>query len=152
MLEEHSLDQNMKQPVIFSRIEPKLTEEMFLLYAAQHYSNHSCVSTEEFLEDLKKIRYLKKLFSIYRKNGELKERLIMNHIIVLFNVFETRALVRMLYFKLGDYWDCLTPFLVVLNRLPEYIEGVEDEPLASAYLPIDTKVADKLRKLLKEGE
>jgi hypothetical protein len=85
----------------------------------KHYDNPQCVSLHEFEDDLKRLKYLNKLFSRYENIGELKERLILNHIIVLFNVFGD-ALLDILFFKIETgYLNYLAPFLIYLNRLPE---------------------------------
>ena len=102
-------------------MQEKLTEHNFLVYAMHHYDNPQCHSLEEFDEDLKKILYLKKLLSRYKNNGELRERLILNHIIVLYNIFGEAA-TNMLFFKIEkSNWDVLTTFLVYLERMPETI-------------------------------
>lgn len=141
----------VKQPVIFGSKVPTITEENFLIFSASHYANPACYSTEEFLDDIKRIRYLKKLFTTYKKGGDLKERLVMNHIVVLFNVFEGRALIRMLFFKLDGFWEYLTPFLIAINRLPEFIEGVREDPIPSNSIKLDYVVSQKIRKILREG-
>lgn len=115
-----------------------LTDDNFILYAMHHYDNPQCHSIEEFEEDLKRFLYLKKLFSRYIKDGELKERLILNHIIVLYNLFGD-ATTDMLYHKMEkEYWSVLTTFLVYINRLPE--EKMSD-------IAIDNNVVSILRKI-----
>ena len=97
----------------------KLSEDNFLLYAMHHYDNTQCHSIQEFEEDLKRFLYLRKLLNRYKKDGDLKERLILNHIIVLYNLFGD-ALTDMLFFKIEEeYWPTLVTFLVYLNRIPE---------------------------------
>ena len=88
-----------------------LTEETFLLYAAKHYDNPQLQSEEEFYDDLKKFKYIKRLFNKYSESGELKERLILNHIVVLTNVFGPEAAVKMLFLRLPEYLHFLKPFL-----------------------------------------
>jgi hypothetical protein len=96
-----------------------LNSDNFITYAMKHYDNPQCVSLHEFEDDLKRLKYLNKLFSRYKKTGELKERLILNHIIVLFNVFGN-CLLDILFFKIdNDHMNFLATFLVYLNRLPE---------------------------------
>lgn len=86
-----------------------------------HYDNPQCHSLQEFEEDLKKFLYLKKLISRYKNNGELRERLILNHIIVLYNIFGDAA-TEMLFYKIDKHcWDTLITFLVYLDRMPESI-------------------------------
>lgn len=102
-----------------SMFSEKLTEDNFLLYAMHHYDNPQCHSISEFEEDLKKILYLKKLLSRYKNNNELRERLILNHIIVLYNIFGDAA-TNMLFYKIEEScWDVLVTFLVYLGRMPE---------------------------------
>ena len=97
----------------------KLNEDNFLVYAMHHYDNPQCHSVQEFEEDLKKFLYLKKLFSRYKNNGELRERLILNHIIVLYNIFGDAA-TNMLFHKIDESsWDSLITFLVYLGRMPD---------------------------------
>jgi hypothetical protein len=96
-----------------------LNNDNFITYAMKHYDNPQCVSLHEFEDDLKRLKYLDKLFSRYYKTGELKERLILNHIIVLFNVFGDK-LLDILFFKINKvHLNFLATFLVYLNRLPE---------------------------------
>jgi len=97
----------------------KLNEDNFLVFAMHHYDNPQCHSVQEFEEDLKKFLYLKKLFSRYKNNGELRERLILNHIIVLYNIFGDAA-TNMLFHKIDESsWDSLITFLVYLGRMPD---------------------------------
>ena len=99
----------------------KLNDANFLVYAMRHYDNPQCHSVAEFEDDLKKFIYLKKLIYRYKNAGELRERLILNHIIVLYNIFG-EATTKMLFYKIEeDLWPQLITFLVYLNRMPETI-------------------------------
>jgi hypothetical protein len=124
-----------------------LSERNFLLYAAKNYDNPQCMDVDEFKDDLKRINYIKKLFNKYRTTGELKERLIINHLIVIYNTFGTEAATRMLFFKLNEYKDLLKPFLVFLNYMPNIIYGVEEEKIHSSDIPLDGKIISKLREI-----
>lgn len=116
----------------------KLSDDNFLLHAMHHYNNPQCHSIAEFEEDLKRFLYLRKLFSRYKKDGELKERLILNHIIVLYNLFGN-ALTDMLFFKVEkEHWPVLMTFLIYLNRIPENKYGD---------IPLDQTIIDALRKI-----
>ena len=98
----------------------KLTNKNFKLYAAQHYNNPECVDAEEFYEDLNRFKYLKRLLRRYADKGDLQERLILNHLIVLYNVFGIEACNKMMWYKINEeHWHYLKPFLVYLNYLPE---------------------------------
>jgi len=127
----------------------KLDETNFLLYAAKHYDNPSCFDTLEFYEDLNRFKYLKRLFSRYEEGGELKERLILNHIIVIYNLFGVEASTRMLFFKLKDYHNLLKPFLVFLNYCPDkvYNIGLEGKTINTSDIPLDPVIVTALRKI-----
>jgi len=98
----------------------KLTESTFLLYAMKHYDNPQCTDISEFDEDMKRFQYLRKLFSRYRQEGELKERLILNHLIVIYNVFGLEA-TDMLFMRLHEYHEFLKPFVQYLNYMPSVL-------------------------------
>jgi hypothetical protein len=96
-----------------------ITHENFLLYCAKHYNNPTCHSVEEFNEDLMRLKYIKKLVTRYCESGELKERLILNHIIVLSNVFAPRVLCKIIWLKMPEQLAFVKPFLIFLNLLPD---------------------------------
>lgn len=102
-------------------MQEKLNDANFLIYAMHNYDNPQCHSVAEFEDDLKKFIYLKKLIYRYKNAGELRERLILNHIIVLYNIFG-ESTTKMLFYKIEeDLWPQLITFLVYLNRMPETI-------------------------------
>jgi len=122
----------------------QLSEDNFLLFAMHHYNNMQCHSLEEFDADLKRFLYLKKLFSRYKNSGELKERLILNHIIVLYNLFNESA-TTMLFYKIDkEYWNILITFLIFLNRMPEH---VPEYSITTSDYALDEKVIESLRKI-----
>ena len=126
----------------------KLNENNFLLFAMNHYDNPQCHSLEEFDEDLKKFLYLKKLITRYKKDNDLKERLILNHIIVLYNIFGHQA-TRMLFYKIDkDNWDVLTTFLFYLGHMPETLPEYN---IILSDIKLDEKVIAVLRKLTNES-
>jgi len=109
-----------------------------------HYDNTQCYSLAEFEDDLKKFLYLKKLISRYKNNGDLKERLILNHIIVLYNLFGD-ATTKMLFYKVDENcWDVLTTFLVYLDRMPETLQ---EYGIILSEVVLDEKVISTLRKI-----
>lgn len=125
-----------------------LTEDNFLLFCAKHYDNSRYISTEEFVEDLNRIKYIKKLVTRYVENGDLKERLILNHIIVLNNCFGPNALCKILYLKLKPQMKYIKPFLILLNVLPDKIYNVGNESVIETDLiEIDQFIVEKLRNL-----
>lgn len=122
----------------------KLTEDNFVQFAIKHYDNPQCHTVKEFEDDLKRFLYLKKLFSRYASSGELRERLILNHIVVIYNIFGNAA-TRMLFFKIDrEYWPHLTAVLSYLNRMPTYIHELS---LAPNELEIDENLSKALRNL-----
>ena len=97
-----------------------LTPENINMFAIKHYSNPSCVDEQEFLDDMKRFKYLKRLFRKYDTSKDLKMRLIINHIIVLANVFGVDAATTLLFFKIErNHWPILKAFLVFLQYMPE---------------------------------
>lgn len=127
----------------------QLDETNFLLYAAKHYDNPSCFDTLEFYEDLNRFKYLKRLFSRYDETSELKERLILNHIIVLYNLFGVEAATRMLFFKLKGYYPYLKPFLVFLNYCPEKVVGIgiDNKTITTSDILMDHTIVQTLRNI-----
>ena len=127
----------------------QLTDSNFILYAAQNYNNSSCSDEKEFYDDLSKIKSLSKLFNRYMKSGELNEKLILNHLILLYNVFDRNAITRILVFKLYSYLYYLKPFLILLGFWPEKVEGIgiSNETIISSEIPMDNNVVNILRKI-----
>lgn len=124
-----------------------LNEENFLLYAIKAYDKPNCIMSE-FESDVKKIKYIKRLFRKYRATGIIKERLILNHIIVLNNVFGAEATTRMLFFKIEqEFHDVLKTFLLFLNLMPQTVVKIDGKDIVSSTIPVDLKIADILRKL-----
>ena len=110
----------------------------------KNYDNPQCTEMSEFEEDMKRFQYLRKLFSRYRRDSELKERLILNHLIVIFNVFGPGA-TNMLFMRLHEYHEYLKPFVEYLNFMPEVL--VYDDMMINS----DSITGDELIKLrLKE--
>lgn len=125
-------------------VSEKLNEDNFLVYAMHHYDNPQCHSLAEFEEDIKKFLYLKKLLSRYKNNGELRERLILNHIIVLYNIFGDSA-TRMLFHKIDEScWDTLVTFLVYLERMPE---SIPEFNIVASEIVLDETIIATLRKI-----
>lgn len=123
----------------------ELTQDTFLLYAAQHYNNTSCVSLREFESDLKRFKYIKRLLKRYKKNQVLSERLILNHLILLHNVFAD-ALIPMVFLKFEpEYWSEMKTFLVFLNYLPEHYQITKT--VNETDVPLDGYIINKLRKI-----
>ena len=111
----------------------ELNESNYLLFAIKFYDNPQSVTREDFESDLKRIRYVKRLLKRYRNNGELKVHLILNHLIILFNVFN-EATVPLLFYNLDEeLWPAIKSFLIFLNRVAEYPKTKVNEIEADEY-------------------
>jgi hypothetical protein len=98
----------------------ELNEDNYLLFAIKFYDNPQALTMEDFESDMKRIRYVKRLLKRYKNTGELKTHLILNHLIILFNVFNDAAVPLLFYNLDRDLWSAIKSFLVFLNRFPEY--------------------------------
>jgi len=124
-----------------------LNDENFMLYAMKCYDSPNAIMSE-FEEDLKRIKYVKRLIKRYKTTGELKERLILNHIIILSNVFGTRNAVRMLFFRLDDQdYSILKTFLIFLGYMPDCIHGIRGKNINSYSVSVDLFVGKRLRDI-----
>jgi len=121
----------------------------FNMFAMKYYTNPHCTDLLEFQDDLKRIRYIKRLFKKYRQSGELKERLIINHLVVIYNMFEPRAATRMLMLKLDEYLDYLKPFLMMLSywQDPIKVGRVNGVLYKDSDIPLDQGIITELRKI-----
>jgi hypothetical protein len=127
----------------------RLDELNFILFAAKHYDNPQCYDTIEFYDDLKRFKYIKRLFNRYIEEGDLKERLILNHIMILNNMFGPINTARMLFLKCRGMEELLKPFLIFLNILPEKIEniGIENRTINTSEIPLNENILNELRKI-----
>ena len=117
----------------------ELTEDNLFIYAAKHYYNPKFIDAEEFHEDLKRFKYIKRLLNRYEETGKISERLILNHLIVVFNVFGIEAGLKILEFKLdSNHWPLIKPFLIFLR----YIRNDQ-----YTNIPMDQTIVDALRKI-----
>ena len=125
-----------------------LNEKNYLHFAMKYYDNRQCTSVEEFNEDLNKIKYVKRLFNRFLETGELRTNLILNHLIVVYNVFENEAATRMLFFRVEKkFYSILKPFLIFLNRLPEKVRGIDGEDIQTNHIPLNETTIKELRKI-----
>jgi len=123
--------------------DKKLDDNTYIMFAMKHYDNPQCMGMEEFQEDLNRIKYIKRLFRKYKKNGVLRERLLLNHIIIFYNVFGVEAGTRILFYKIEEEMhSLLKTFLVFLNYAPETIPEID---LVS--ISLNTDVINRLREI-----
>ena len=117
----------------------ELTEENLLLYAAKAYYKPNFSDIEEFHEDLKRFKYIKRLVNRYLEHEELSERLILNHLIVIFNSFGIEPSLKILKLKLEDrHWPVIKPFLI-------YLKYIKDDDITGPFM--DPTVVDRLRQI-----
>jgi hypothetical protein len=124
-----------------------LNDENFMIYAMKCYSAPNCIMSE-FEGDIKRTKYLKRLFRRYKTSKSLKERLILNHIILLNNVFGLEATARILFYRIDERdYDILKTFLCYLNIMPEVVLGIKGKNIYSAEIPVEINIAEILLKI-----
>ena len=125
-----------------------LNDDNFLLYAMKFYENPQCLSESDFNNDLKILKYVKRLLNRKERRQVLKESLMLNHLIMLGNVFPVKVLVRILFLKIPvQYWSELKTFLIFLNYMPEKIESINGRSIISSDIQINLDIANKLREI-----
>jgi hypothetical protein len=126
-----------------------LNTQNYVMYAMRNYDNPQCVGMSEFTEDLHRIKYLKRLFRRFLDTGELKERLILNHLITFYNVFGIEAATRLIFYRMNEeYYPLVKTFLVFLNLFPEGVEAeaeVKEADLIS--IPLNENIISTLRSI-----
>jgi len=126
----------------------QLTEDNFIMYAIKYYDNPNCRGMNEFLDDLKRFKYIKRLFRKHSAGKGLKERLIINHLTIIYNLFGPEAATRMLFFKTEErFWPQLKTFLVFLNYMPEVVHMSSSDIIRNSDIPIDQEVATNIRSI-----
>jgi hypothetical protein len=124
-----------------------LTSENVLMFAVKAYDKPNMILSE-FKEDMKRFNYLKRLFRRYRKIGELREQLVINHLIVLYNVFGPEVATRLLFYKMSkEDYSTLKTYLLFLSCMPEVVKGIKGQDIISSDIEVDMVIADSLRKI-----
>jgi len=124
-----------------------LNDDNFLIFVMKAYEKPNAVMSE-FEDDMSRILYIKRLITKYYTTGILKERLILNHIIVLYNVFGVEAATRILFFKLDEKdYEVIKPFLILLNFLPKTVRGIRGKDIHTDDIPLDQTAIDLLREI-----
>ena len=124
-----------------------LNNDNIMIYATKAYDKPNCIMSE-FREDMKRFNYLKRLFKRYRKLGELREQLVLNHLVVLNNVFGPEAATRLLFFKMSkDDYSALKTYLLFLSCMPERVRSIKGHDIISSEIPVDMTIANALRNI-----
>lgn len=125
----------------------ELTPTNLTVFAARHYDNPGCLDDQEFEDDLLRLTYLARLFNRYSETGNIKERLAINHFVVLFNVFPTSIALQLIFFKLSAHLSYVKPFLIFLNKCPEVVFMPNSVPIHTANIIADETITQQLRRL-----
>lgn len=124
-----------------------LTDDNVMLYAIKAYDRPNCIMSE-FHDDMKKFNYLKRLFQRYRKYDEMRTLLVLNHLVVIYNVFGPEVSTRLLFFKVTkDDFPVLKTYLLFLNYMPERVRGIKGQDIISSDIGVDMKIAESLRDI-----
>lgn len=127
----------------------KVDESNALLYAAKHYENPNCFDTVEFYEDLNRFKYIKRLLNKYTESGDLKDRLIINHLTIIYNVFGVEAGTRLLFLKLKEHLHLIKPFLILMGTCPDVVKaiGIEGKDIFTSDIAECKNVSDILKEI-----
>lgn len=124
-----------------------LNSDNVMLYAVKAYDKPNCVMSE-FKDDMKRFNYLKRLFKRYRSLGEIRERLVLNHLVVLCNVFTPEIATRLLFYKMSkEDFSVLKTYLTFLNVMPERIKSIKGKDIISSDIPLDKTIVTLLREI-----
>lgn len=124
-----------------------LTNDNIMIFAMKAYDKPNCIMSE-FKEDMKRFNYLKRLFKRYRKLNELREQLVLNHLVVLYNVFGPEVATRLLFFQMSkDDYSALKTYLLFLSCMPEKVKGIKGHDIISSEIPVDMAIAHTLRQI-----
>jgi hypothetical protein len=132
-------------------IKVDLTEDNFEYFAIKHYDDPNCQGLHEFKEDMQRFKYLNRLLNKYEECGEMRTNLVLNHIVVLYNLFSDAA-TNMLFYRVAEkHWPILAPFLIYISRLPEEIHLSASRTIKDSDIPIDPNVVQVLREFNRQG-
>ena len=124
-----------------------LDSENIMMYAVKAYDKPNCIMSE-FSEDMKRFNYLKRLFRRYRKHKELRERLVLNHLVVLNNVFGPEVMTRLLFYEMSESdYPQLKTYLLFLSCMPEVVRGIKNKDIRSSDIEVDMEIANVLRTI-----
>lgn len=126
-----------------------IDDSNFILFAAKYYKLNNSVDVVDFEEDIQRFKYIKKCFYLIKNKKNINIQIIFNHLNILYNVFDEKALYKMLFFKLGDYLDILIPCLLHINKpIPNRVQnlGIDNMTIYPSDIPLDLEFIEVLRK------
>jgi hypothetical protein len=124
-----------------------LNDDNVFLYAVKSYEKPNCIMSE-FDEDFKRFSYIKRLLNRHRKYGEVKERLMLNHLVVLYNVFGIESCTRLLFYFVDEIdYSALKTYLIFLNYMPKIVKGINNNDIHSADIILDQTIITALRNI-----
>lgn len=124
----------------------ELNKDNYLIFAIQNYNNPQAVTKDDFLDDMKRFKYIKRLLKRYKNTGTLKFNLLINHLIILYNIFSDAATPLLFYKIEEDLWSTMKTFIVYLNKLPEYPKCFIHD------IPIDADCKILLEEIYNAGD
>jgi hypothetical protein len=132
-------------------IKVDLTEDNFEFFAIKHYDDPNCLGMHEFREDMQRFKYLNRLLNKYEECGEMRENLVLNHLVVLYNLLNDAA-TNLLFYRIAEkHWPILVPFLIYINRLPREIHLSSKRTIMDSDIQIDMNIVKLLREFNRQG-
>ena len=125
-----------------------INDENIDLYCIKNYNNPQCISIEDYNNDMRRFKYIKRLLNQYANGNEIKIRLLVNQIIMIYNIFDRLSATRTLFYRLPqEHWSVLKTILIFLNRMPKIVYGINNTNLISSDIQIDNVIANQLREI-----
>lgn len=116
------------------------------MFCMKHYDNPQCVSEDDYHDDMKRFKYIKRLLNQYEQTKNLKIRLLINHIIMIYNIFDNEAATRILFYKIPEkHWPVLKPILMKLGTMPKVIKSINSKNIINSDITLDQETINQLR-------
>ena len=117
-------------------------------FCIKSYDNPQCTSLEDYHNDMRRFKYIKRLLNQYSNNNVIKIRLLLNHIIMVYNIFSNDSATRILFYKIEEkHWSILKTVLIFLNRMPKSIKGINNQDIVSTDIKLDEHIVTMLREI-----
>ena len=117
-------------------------------FCIKYYNNPQCLSMEDYHNDMRRFKYIKRLLNQFSNNNEIKVRLLLNHIIMVYNIFDNEAATRILFYKIDEnHWDILKTVLIFLNRMPKNIKGINSRNIITSDIQLNDIIVTMLREI-----